>query len=101
MTVATTSFAASYLLPQALERLTAVSGRQFILKTYPETAFSGDMPQADVLIFTARDESGPGETVTSLTSPSGLKLYVRFVAGGLFAASALCDFLRGALSRGC
>lgn len=101
VTVAATTFAASYLLPQILERVTAVSGRQFIMKTYPETAFSGDLPKADVLVFTAQEEGGPGETVASLTSSSGLKLYVRFVAGGLFAGTALCDCLRGALNRGC
>ena len=50
--IATTSFAATHLLPDLLRDLLAVTATSFIIDTYPETAFPESM-DADLYFFTS------------------------------------------------
>lgn len=98
--IAATSFVAAYLLSPVLERLERISGRRFIIETYPEAAFAGEGPAADVKVFTVLPEAGGGEALTTLSAPSGLRVGVRLVASGLFADSALCALLQRSITTG-
>ena len=50
--IAATSFAASYLLPDLLRDLLAITDTSFIIETYPEPAFPESM-DADLYLFTS------------------------------------------------
>ena len=98
--IAATSFVTTYLLAPVLGMLETVSGRRFIMNTYPESAFSGEGPQADLKVFTVPADAAGEDAVTTLSTPWGFRVAVRFVTSGLFADSALCEALRSALASG-
>ena len=63
--IATTSFAATHLLPDLLRDLLAITATSFIIETYPEAAFPESM-DADLYFF----PSARGETLISMPAPS-------------------------------
>lgn len=100
LTIAATAFAVALVLPRILGDIAAVSGLEVIMNTYPEAAFLSVMPPEgeDFQLFTAnREEVLSGELApyahSSLSFPSGEKIYICLKAAPAFSGTALCRIL--------
>ena len=100
VTVAATAFCAEYVLPRLVKDIQTVSGLDLIINTYPESDFLSVMPPtgADLHLFTATraevlDSGLEKFAQSSLTLPSGEKLYICFRPTPGFSGTSLCRIL--------
>ena len=81
-----------------MSRIEAVSETRFIIKTYPESACEGKMPDADVLIFTTKQGEKQDDVIATLDGGPDFRVQVRFISAGLFSGTALCAYLKSSLT---